>query len=74
MEILSINRQEIENSSITKLEGKIRKVDTEIWESEIAEKKTCSSGSIRCSNFAKHSLFRGKDQPIITRSEDVSPI
>ena len=40
MEILKINLLEKENSPITNLEGKIRKVKTEIWKSEMANKET----------------------------------
>ena len=40
MEILNVNLLEIENSSVAKLEGKVRKVDTEMWKLEMADKET----------------------------------
>ena len=40
MEILNVNLLEIEYSSIAKLEGKVRKVNTEMWKLEMADKET----------------------------------
>ena len=40
MEILNDNLLEIENSSVAKLEGKVRKVDDEMWKLEMADKET----------------------------------